>query len=170
MILAARDNRSTVCLILSSFLPSSSPCTTNALFTCEETVCPLECAALMSSDRTHRTTVVSCRENHLLSSSPNTILYPHFGQGTGKKRASDRYSTRTQSSNLHFSQHNAQRTTKSTSPPSLLRCRPLCPATTITCEQNGVSAQVHSTYVLHKGCLALKNPCFCPSVCLFMVL
>jgi hypothetical protein len=42
-----------------------------------KTVCPLECAALTSHS----------------SASPNTILYPHLGQSTGTKRASNWYST-----------------------------------------------------------------------------
>ena len=59
----------------------------------DRTVCPLECAALTS--RTHRSTVVSSPENQSSSSS----FYPHFGQRTGTKRASNWYSTRTQKSN-----------------------------------------------------------------------
>ena len=47
-------------------------------------VCPFECAALPS--RTHRSTVVPCRENQSSSSSSSlssSTFYPHFGQRTG---------------------------------------------------------------------------------------
>jgi hypothetical protein len=53
-------------------------------------VCPLECAALTSQ---------------VSSASPNTILYPHFGQGMGTKRASHWYSTRTQLFHLVHQPH-----------------------------------------------------------------
>jgi hypothetical protein len=68
-----------------------------------KTMCPLECAALTS--QTHRT-VVPSRENQS-SSASKTIFYPHFGQRTGTKRASNWYSRRTQKSNfnLHFFVH-----------------------------------------------------------------
>jgi hypothetical protein len=48
-------------------------------------------------------TWTSCCENHW--SSTNTILYPHFGQGTGTKRVSNWYSMRTPSPNLHLPSH-----------------------------------------------------------------
>ncbi len=53
-------------------------------------------------NRTHRTTVVSCLENHSSSSfSPNTILYPHFGQEKGTKRVSNWYSPNKRELEVH---------------------------------------------------------------------
>jgi hypothetical protein len=70
------------------------PCTTLHFFTISQrigTVCPLECAALTG----------------LLPQESSSSFYPHFGQRTGAKRASNWYSTRTQksNSNLHFFIH-----------------------------------------------------------------
>jgi hypothetical protein len=87
-------------------------------------------------NRTHHSTVVPCRGNQ--SSSLSSTFYPHLGQRTGAKRASNWYSTRTQksNSNLHFFVHTL-----------------FCPATTTVptftfLPENGigVSALVRSTY------------------------
>jgi hypothetical protein len=68
-----------------------------------KTVCPLVCAALlMSSNTPYYSCLLPQKYYFLISSSQKTILYPHFGQGTGTKRASNWYSITNENSKFQL--------------------------------------------------------------------